>query len=376
MLNRRSLRIKIMQSIFAYEQCAEANYQLSRDLIENRFQPDLNSMEVQNKEQLKKQRKEAIALFEKKFKDAGAQLSDDHTVNATVDEAISLFHKQVKKDQIFLLQNLIAGVESLNHTYYAALLLLVEFAHVAQADKKQDHQNFIENPLVKALTANPELKKEALKSEAWQNKMDKIRDWFREVIKPDELFQKFNQEKSPNEEAQRAIVKHIFRKLVLNQGPIHDFFEDQDIRWAEDADIIKSLVDKTMKSVDFENGKLTLQKLSLDWEDDKDFMNKMFHATVSLNSSHKELIANNTRNWEVERLPLTDQVILEMAIAELLTFPNIPVKVTMNEYIELAKRYSTPNSRSFINGILDVIAKELKESGALKKSGRGLIDNR
>ena len=90
----------------------------------------------------------------------------------------------------------------------------------------------------------------------------------------------------------------------------------------------------------------------------------------------KQLIADNTRNWEVERLPLTDRVILEMAIAELICFPGIPVKVTINEYIELAKGYSTPKSRQFINGILDVIAKALQDTGAVKKSGRGLIDNK
>jgi N utilization substance protein B len=376
MLNRRNLRIKLMQSIFAYEQCVEANYQLSLEFIQDRFQPDLMSMEVQDKGQLKKDTKEAIQLFEKKFKNLKTQEPSNTAINKAVDDALALFQKQVKKDYTFLLQNLVAGVEGLNHTYHAVLELLVEFAHVAKADKKLDHQNFINSTPVKALTDNPELKKEALKSEAWQNKMDKVRDWFRVVIKPDDVFQKFNKEESSNEETQRAIVKHIFRKLVLGPGPIHDFFEEQDIRWAEDADIIKSLVDKTMKSLDFESGTLTLQKLSLDWEDDKDFMNKMFYATVNLDASHKELIAKNTRNWEVDRLPLTDQVILEMAIAELLTFPNIPVKVTMNEYIELAKRYSTPNSRSFINGILDVISKDLKDSGAVRKSGRGLIDNK
>ncbi len=88
------------------------------------------------------------------------------------------------------------------------------------------------------------------------------------------------------------------------------------------------------------------------------------------------MIANNTKNWEVDRLPLTDRVILEMAIAELTDFPNIPVKVTINEYIELAKQYSTPKSRQFINGILDVISKDLKDSGKIKKSGRGLMDNK
>jgi N utilization substance protein B len=116
--------------------------------------------------------------------------------------------------------------------------------------------------------------------------------------------------------------------------------------------------------------------LSLNWEDDKQFIEILFQTSTNLKLHHRELISNNTRNWEVDRLPLTDRIILEMAIAELLSFPNIPVKVTINEYIELAKTYSTPKSRTFINGILDVIAKELMESGEIKKSGRGLIDNK
>ena len=132
----------------------------------------------------------------------------------------------------------------------------------------------------------------------------------------------------------------------------------------------------TIKSFDETTGKIELQKLTLDWEDDKDFMHRLFEATISLDPEHKQLIAKNTRNWEVDRLPLTDLIIIEMAMAELITFPGIPVKVSINEYIELAKEYSTPKSRQFINGILDVISKELKSSGALKKSGRGLIDNK
>jgi N utilization substance protein B len=206
--------------------------------------------------------------------------------------------------------------------------------------------------------------------------MEKVRGWFKDVIKTDSLFQKFNEEKSPDNESQKTIIKHIVRKLILGKSPIHDQYEEDVMRWAEDKDIIKSLVDKTIKSFDEATGKIELQKLTLDWEDDKDFMHKLFEATVHLDPAHKELIAKNTRNWEVDRLPLTDLIIIEMGMAELITFPGIPVKVSINEYIELAKEYSTPKSRQFINGILDVLSKELKSSGALKKSGRGLIDNK
>jgi len=133
-------------------------------------------------------------------------------------------------------------------------------------------------------------------------------------------------------------------------------------------------VDKSLKS--YADGKIELQKLSLDWDDDKLFIDKLFKSTIELDGQHKQLIARNTKNWEVDRLALTDRVILEMAIAEMIHFPNIPVKVTINEYIELTKEYSTPKSKQFINGILDVISKTMKESGAIKKSGRGLLDNK
>jgi N utilization substance protein B len=165
--------------------------------------------------------------------------------------------------------------------------------------------------------------------------------------------------------------------VILGKTVINDFYEEEVLRWAEDKDIVKALVEKTVKSFEPETQKdITLHTLSLNWEDDKDFIETLYQTATNLKPHHRELISNNTRNWEVDRLPLTDRIILEMAIGELLSFPNIPVKVTINEYIELAKTYSTPKSRNFINGILDVIAKELKESGEIKKSGRGLIDNK
>ncbi|NJM26736.1 MAG: transcription antitermination factor NusB [Bacteroidia bacterium] len=149
------------------------------------------------------------------------------------------------------------------------------------------------------------------------------------------------------------------------------------LRWTEDKEIVKALLEKTVKGfTPGDNSSFRLFELSVSWEEDVDFMERLFSETHNLPEKYRDLIANNTRNWEVDRLPLTDRVVLEMAIGELMTFPNIPVKVTINEYIELTKHYSTPNSRQFVNGILDVIAKALTDAGDLKKSGRGLIDNK
>ena len=120
--------------------------------------------------------------------------------------------------------------------------------------------------------ANDELKKELLKGKAgWQTRMEKVRPWFRDVLKTDPTYIKHQEEKKPDIESQKALVKHISRKLILG-GTINAFFEEEDIHWAEDHEIARGLVDKTLKSLDEETGTLEIQKLSLDWEDDRNFL--------------------------------------------------------------------------------------------------------
>lgn len=375
MLNRRMLRIKVMQNLFAYEQCKEANYLLAIGQIETDFQPDLNSMQVQDKALLAKNQKIAVQLFEKKFKNPKLDGSEDEAINKSVNAAMDLYMTQTKKDLAFLGKSMVTEVEKLSDYYHSVLGLLVAFADQASADKKTDHSNFVKNAWIKAFGDNVELRKELSKGAGWQNKMDKVRPWFRDVIKTDPTYVEFIEEKKPDLEKQKAIIKHLCRKLILG-GTINAWYEEEDIRWAEDREIIKGLVDKTIKSFDEATGTIELQKLSLDWDDDKKFISHLFDRSVKLPPEHRNLIASNTKNWEVDRLPLTDRVILEMAIAEMIEFPNVPVKVSINEYIELTKEYSTPKSRQFVNGILDVISKELMNNGAIKKSGRGLIDNK
>jgi transcription antitermination protein NusB len=377
MLNRRTLRVKIMQSLFAYEQCREANYQLAFEHIESRFQPDLNSMEVQDKALLTRQKKAAKQLFEKKFRKPETPDHEESIINTVIKEAFDSYTKSVKNDFNFFSKNTVSEVENLANIYYSVLGLVPALAEVAATDKKIKHDNFFNNRFVKAIASNAELTKELLKTNAgWQTRTDKVRGWFRDVLKADDTYMKCLDIRKPDEESDKAMIKHIIRKLILAGGPISDYLEEENIRWAEDKDIIKGLADKTIKSFDPATNKIELQKLSLDWDDDREFIKTLFTNTVNLEHHHKELIAKNTKNWEVDRLPLTDRITLEMAIAELISFSNIPVKVSINEYIELTKEYSTPNSRQFINGILDVIAKELKTAGAIRKSGRGLIDNK
>jgi N utilization substance protein B len=379
MLNRRSLRIKVMQSLFALQQCKDASYELSLEQIVDTFAPDLNSMEVQDKPQLTLAKKIAVKTFEKAFAENEFPVDhEDPKIKKAVNAAFQYYQAQVKKDNDFFRKNLVSDVEKIYDQYISTLSLVAAFGELAEADKKVSHKNFVANAWVKAFQNSEQLRKEALKlGRHWQDKSDKVRLWFRDVVRQDNEYLSYLDRKNPTTEDQRKFISHLFKKVIFGKTVINDFFEEEVLRWAEDKDIVKALVEKTIKSFDPETDKnITLHTLSLNWDEDKEFIEIMFRTAASLPENHKALIANNTRNWEVERLPLTDRIILEMAIAELISFPNIPVKVTINEFIELAKNYSTPKSRQFVNGILDVIAKELKDSGEIKKSGRGLIDNK
>lgn len=379
MLNRRSLRIKVMQNLFALQQCKDANYELCLEKINDAFLPDLNSMEVQDKALLSSLKKESLKLFEKAFADGETSIDHpDPKVKKVVNDCFQFYTNQSKKDTDFFKKNLVSEVEKIYSHYIGVLNLVPAFSEVAEADKKVSHKNLINNAWIKGLRESEALRKDALKlGRHWQDKMDRVKVWFRDVIRQDNEYLNYIDKKSPTKDDQKKFINHLFKKVILGKTVINDYFEEDVLRWAEDKDIVKGLVEKTIKSYDpDEKLPLTLHTLSVNWDDDKEFIEKLYQKAAHLDDKFKALVANNTRNWEVDRLPLTDRMILEMAIAELLTFPNIPVKVSMNEYIELAKNYSTPKSRQFINGILDVIAKELKDSGELKKSGRGLIDNK
>jgi transcription antitermination protein NusB len=379
MLNRRSLRIKVMQSLFALQQCKEATFELCQEQINDTFQPDLNSMEVQNKELLGQQKKAALGLFEKTFEQGETVVDhEDDKVKKAVNAAFVYYASQIKKDSDFFRKNLIVEVEKIYEHYIGTLSLVVAFAEIAEGDKKVSHKNFVNNAWIRGLKNSEALRKDALRlGRHWQNQADQVRLWFRDVVRQDNEYLNYLDRKNPSEEDQRKFVSHVFKKIILGKTVINDYYEEDVLRWAEDKDIVKALVEKTVKSFEPSKSKeVALHTLSLNWDEDKEFIETLYNRALALTDKHRELISSNTRNWEVDRLPLTDRIILEMAIAELTSFPNVPVKVSINEYIELAKTYSTPKSRQFINGILDVIAKELQDGGEIRKSGRGLIDNK
>ncbi len=158
---------------------------------------------------------------------------------------------------------------------------------------------------------------------------------------------------------------------------VNELFAEMDLQWAEDHKIVQSMVQNTIKAIETAEDKdFPLIPLSRNWEEDRIFYQDLYKKNIQNDERYEEIIAAKSRNWDLNRLALIDKVILKMAICEMIHFYSIPVKVSINEYIELSKMYSTSKSKQFINGLLDAISQELIDKRIIKKSGRGLMDNK
>ncbi len=173
----------------------------------------------------------------------------------------------------------------------------------------------------------------------------------------------------------KDIIKYIFKKLILKSPGIEQIFEEKFINWPVDKEVLQSLVAKTFKNFSSENPlENKLAQVCSNWDEDRPFILDLFKKVVAFESEYQEMIAHKTKNWDSERIAVMDTLLMRMAITELIHFSSIPIKVTMNEYIEIAKEFSTPKSNSFINGILDKILADLKTLGKVRKVGRGLVE--
>lgn len=390
MLNRRYLRIKAMQNIFAFFQCRQSDYHLALELIKEEFAPDLNSMEVQDPVKLEEDRKAASALFVQSYEQnklSGSEQYAEGQVNAAQD-ALRYYDKLVKQDMHHLRKSMLAEVEKIAERYLEFLLLIVELADYARNERekrlsagraaKVNETNWINNRLVELLARNKPLQLAAIKHNLhWKDEQDFVKQLYKELLSNDETFVAYLNQPAPSFADDQKIVQYIVKKVLFKHELVSSYMEERDLYWAENQEVLKSMVLRTVKS--FEEGsdeQHELAELSYNWEEDKEFFLDLFNLSIKGEEEYEEMISRKSKNWEVDRLALLDKVILIMALSEMINFSSIPVKVTINEYIELSKKYSTPKSKFFVNGVLDVLSGELQDKGVIRKSGRGLIDNK
>ena len=386
MLNRRTLRVKAMQAMFAYKQCKEANYNVAIEKIIQAYEPSMNIMEMQDPVVLEEEKKGVLEIFKKTIKENLKDIADTNfseSVSKEAEKAIEDYRLQVKKDLTGIKKILMNEAGKLYDNYLKILNLLImfsEFAREGVGTRKSapDAQlNLVNNVLISHLRENANLKKLILKNNlSWQSQNDMIRAWFRDIVTKDENYTRYLELTKPDAEDDAEIINHLARKIIFKNETIVSFWEDQDLSWLEDHAIIRSMVLKTIKSLIEKGANFELAILSYNWAEDKDFFEKLFKLTVKNEIFLQDIVAEKTKNWDFDRIAYTDRLILMLAVSEMMNFPSIPIKVTINEYIEVSKSYSTPKSKQFVNGVLDVIAVNLQEKGLIKKSGRGLIDNK
>ena len=169
-------------------------------------------------------------------------------------------------------------------------------------------------------------------------------------------------------EADRELWRKIYKTYIFNNDSLDQVLEDQSLYWNDDKEIVDTFVLKTIKRFDEKKG--ANQELLPEFKDDEDqeFARRLFRRTILNSDYYRHLVSENTKNWDLDRIAFMDVIIMQTALAEILSFPNIPVSVSLNEYVEIAKLYSTAKSGSFINGTLDGIVNQLKKEGKLTKN--------
>lgn len=193
-----------------------------------------------------------------------------------------------------------------------------------------------------------------------------IRSLLEEILNS-EAYKEYIENDSDKYEDDREFWRKVFKQIISNNEELYSILEDESLYWNDDVEIVESFVLKTIKRFEEANGD-TQELLPMFKDDtDREFAVKLLRESLLNEKEYKELIDKYTNNWESERIALMDMVIMQIALAEILNFPSIPVSVTLNEYIDIAKSYSTAKSASFINGILDAIVKELKEEKKIIK---------
>ena len=312
MINRRLLRIKVLQVYYAYVRRENAS---------------LSSGE-----------KELLHSIEKSF------------------------------DLYYLLFQLIIDIV----TYAESRIILAGQKKMPSYDDLHPNTAFTDLWFVKELSVSPSFNKVIdQKKLSWINHQEVVKRLYLDIYESDNY--KFFMSKESNPEDEKAFIVRIYSEIIATSEDLSQCLEEQSIYWNDDMELAISDIIKTIKRSKPGNLLLPAGDNMFKNKEDKDFAIRLFHKTVLHQKDNKALIEQQVENWDVDRIALMDTLIMELAITEMVEFPEIPVKVSLNEYIELSKWYSSNKSANFINGILDKITVRLRESKTIVKRGKGLV---
>ena len=227
---------------------------------------------------------------------------------------------------------------------------------------------FVENRFIAQLEVNKQLLEFSNnQKKTWENEADFVKTLCDKILESD-IYKEYMASETSSYEEDRELWRKLYKNIIFNNIELDQVLEDQSLYWNDDKEIVDTFVLKTIKRFDEKNG--AKQELLPEFKDeeDQDFARRLFRRTILNADYYRHLISENTKNWDLDRVAFMDVVIMQIALAEILSFPNIPVSVSLNGYVEIAKLYSTPKSGGFINGTLDGIVNSLKKENKLTKN--------
>jgi N utilization substance protein B len=282
-------------------------------------------------------------------------------------------------------KELFKSLDKIMELYLSILALISDIHHVSMVviDENKNKRlptqldlnpnlKFANNSLLLSISNNKELNDLIEKRKiSWQSDFDVVRRLFTE-IRTGESYKEYLASENVGIKEDREFVISMITEHLSENEVLTSLFEEKNMHWADDTFVAFNSVIRNLEDY---NGEFKVQALLKDEKDDLEFMSMLFNKTIIYRQEFEEMIARHTQNWEVDRIASMDMLLMQMALAEILYIPNVPVKASLNEYIDISKEYSTPNSKTFVNGVLDKIIAELKQNGKIEKTGRGLKEN-
>ncbi len=283
--------------------------------------------------------------------------------------------KQLKKsvDDIYRLYLFDLAALVMIHRFAKERIELNKQKKLPNEEDLNPKMNFASNQFLKWLSGNLSFQK-AIQDHhiKFGDEKEILRTVFKTLLE-DERYLEYQALNDPDLKEDRKFIKYLYGTYLVNNDSLHDHYEELNMYWSDDLDAAQAMVAKTITAFDeSKNEQSSLVRLIKN-QDDLDFAITLFRETIKGGAAFEKDILAKAQNWEGDRIASIDSLLMKMALAELISFNQIPVKVTLNEYIELAKQYSTKRSGQFVNGILDKLQQEWQEQGKFKKIGRGLL---
>ena len=300
--------------------------------------------------------------------------------------ALYAFNRREDDNMAQAEKELLFSIEKTYDLYHYLLLLVLEIADIASekidqalqkrmptAEDLNPKRRFIDNQVIAQLRKNKAFNDYvASRKLSWINNQHIPRLMYNKMVTWDKYEEYISSDVHGYTQDKKFIV-NLITKLFAESEDLESNFEEQSIYWNDDTEYVTVMIEKTLKKFKSDSGDYGEMMPLYKNKEDEDFVKILFRKAILHSKQCSELIDKNTTNWEVERIALMDILVMQLAITEILEFQEIPVKVTLNEYIEIAKYYCTSKSSTFVNGILDNIVKEIREQGLFNKTGRGLI---